>query len=111
MRLFPRKPDWLCRLIEDGGAHGSEQRSSRTQELKRQIELAKRLASVTTDQTTYQRLKEFADELRQGLERHLAARRSKHAIRARARELWEQEGRDLDFWLQAEPELKESGNE
>jgi hypothetical protein len=90
--------------------------SNDPRELKRQIEQAKRLASVTTDQTTYQRLKEFAEELRlrQRLQRHLAARRSKQEIRARARELWQQHGcptgRDLDFWLQAERELCQEGN-
>ena len=84
-------------------------------ELEREIERASRLASGVTDQTTYQRLKDFIEELRQRLRQRLAARRSKEAIRARARELWEQHGRpsgrDLEFWLQAERELKESGNE
>jgi hypothetical protein len=47
--------------------------SNDPQELKRQIELAKRLASVTTDFTTYQRLKEFVEELRQRLQQYLAA--------------------------------------
>lgn len=88
--------------------------SNDPQELNRQIEQATRLASVTTDLTTYQRLKEFAEELRQRLQRHVAARRSKHAIRARAREFWEQHGRptdrDLEFWLQAERELSEDEN-
>ena len=84
-------------------------------ELEREIERASRLASGVTDQTTYQRLRDFIEELRQKLRQRLAARRSKEAIRARARELWEQHGRpsgrDLEFWLQAERELKESGNE
>jgi hypothetical protein len=88
--------------------------SNDPRELKRQIEQAKRLASVTTDLTTFQRLKEFVEELRQRLQRHLAARRSKHAIRARARELWEQHGRptdrDLEFWLQAERELTDASD-
>jgi hypothetical protein len=89
--------------------------SNDPQELKRQIELAKRLASVTTDFTTYQRLKEFVEELRQRLQQYLAARRSKEEIRARARELWEQQGRptdrDLEFWLQAERELADERSE
>lgn len=84
-------------------------------ELEREIERASRLASGVTDQTTYQRLRDFIEELRQKLRQRLAARRSKEAIRARARELWEQHGRpsgrDLEFWLQAERELKESENE
>jgi hypothetical protein len=84
-------------------------------ELEREIERASRLASCTTDQTTYQRLKQFVEELRQRLQQHLAARRTKEAIRARAREVWEHHerptGRDLDFWLQAERELTERRNE
>src|SRR6185312_1223993 len=58
-----------------------------------------------------QRLKHFVDELKQNLRRRLTARRSKETIGARARELWEIEGRppgrDLDFWLQAEREFRE----
>jgi hypothetical protein len=61
------------------------------------------------------RLKEFVEELRQKLRWHLAALRFKEEIRARARELWEQHGRpksrDLEFWLQAERELGQDGNE
>jgi hypothetical protein len=67
-----------------------------------------------TDQTTYQRLKAFVEELRDRLQRRLAARRPKQEITARAHELWEQHGRptgrDLEFWLQAERELSEDEN-
>ena len=84
-------------------------------ELEREIEQASRLASCTTDQTTYQRLKDFVEELRQRLRQRLAARRSKEEIGARARELWEHHGRptgrDLEFWLQAERELRESDDD
>ena len=84
-------------------------------ELEREIERAKRLAASVTDQTTYQRLKEFVEELKQRLQQRLVARRSKEEIRARARELWEQHGRpagrDLEFWLQAESELRDHGSE
>jgi hypothetical protein len=84
-------------------------------ELERQIERARRLASHSTDQTTSQRLWGFVEELRQKLQRRLAARRSKEEIRARSRELWEQNGRpagrDEEFWLQAESELREHGSE
>ena len=83
-------------------------------ELQREIERANRLASGVGDQTTYQRLRQFVEELRQSLHRRLAARRAKEAIRARARELWEIDGRpagrDLDFWLQAEREFREAEN-
>jgi hypothetical protein len=65
--------------------------------------------------TTYQRLSEFVEELRQRLQRRLAARRSKEEIRARARERWAHNGRpvgrDLEFWLQAEAELREHRSE
>ena len=84
-------------------------------ELERQLEQAKRLASATTDLTTYQRLKEFVEELRQKLRHRRAARRSKEEIRARACQLWEQNGRpagrDIEFWLQAERELGEDRND
>ena len=78
-------------------------------ELERKIEQASRLANRVTDRTTVQRLRQFVEDLRARLRQHLAARRTKEEIRARARELWEQngrpEGRDLEFWLQAETEI------
>jgi hypothetical protein len=81
-------------------------------ELERELERAKRLAAGITDQTTYQRLRAFVEELRQRLQQRLAARRSKEKIRMRAWELWEQNGRpvgrDVEFWLQAERELQEN---
>jgi hypothetical protein len=53
--------------------------------------------------------------LKQRLQKRLAARRSKEQISARARELWEQHGRpagrDQEFWLQAESELRKNGSE
>jgi hypothetical protein len=49
--------------------------------------------------------------MKQKLRRRLEARRTKQAISARAREIWEQNGcpvdRDLEFWLQAESEINE----
>jgi hypothetical protein len=79
-------------------------------ELERKIEQASRIVSDVTDQTTYQRLTAWIDELRQKLQTRLAARRFKEEIRVRAHELWEQHGRpagrDEEFWLQAESELK-----
>ena len=78
-------------------------------ELERKIEQANRLANRVTDQTTVQRLLQFVEDLREKLRQRLAARRTKEEIRARARELWEQngcpEGRDLEFWLRAETEI------
>jgi hypothetical protein len=81
-------------------------------ELERKIERADRLALGVSDQTTYQWLKQFAEELRQRLRHLLTGRRAKEMVRARARELWEingrPAGRDLEFWLQAERELGET---
>jgi Protein of unknown function (DUF2934) len=78
-------------------------------ELERELERAKRLARSVTDQTTSQRLWRFVEELRQKLQRRVAARRLKQQISARAHELWEQHGRpvgrDEEFWLQAEAEV------
>lgn len=83
-------------------------------ELRRKLEQARRLASMTSDLTTMQRLREFADELSARLKNHFASRRQREEIRARARELWEENGRpsgrDLEFWLQAEREIQE-GNQ
>ena len=80
------------------------------QELKLKIERASRIASRVTDQTTIELLGAWVKELRQKLRQLLDARRTKHEIKARARELWEQNGcpagRDLKFWLQAESEIK-----
>jgi Protein of unknown function (DUF2934) len=79
-------------------------------ELERQIERARRLASGVTDQTTSQRLWAFVEELRQKLNRRLAARRLKQQTSARAHELCEQHGRpvgrDVEFWLEAESEVR-----
>ena len=84
-------------------------------ELEREIERASRLASGITDQTTYQWLKQFIEELRQRLHHLLAGRRAHEVVRARATELWEingrPAGRDLEFWLQAERELQEAENQ
>jgi len=58
-----------------------------------------------------ERLKAWIEALKQKLRQRLEARRTKQAISARAREIWEQNGRppdrDLDFWLQAESEINE----
>ena len=82
-------------------------------DLERKIEQASRIASSVTDQTTYERLTAWVGDLRQRLQKRLAARRSKEAFRTRAHELWEQHGRpsgrDVEFWLRAESELKDNG--
>ncbi len=84
-------------------------------ELERKIEQAVRIASSVTDQTTVQRLRAFVEDLRRKLRELLEVRRTKQEIRARARELWEQNGRpadrDLEFWLQAESEISERKRE
>jgi Protein of unknown function (DUF2934) len=84
-------------------------------ELERKIEQARRIASTITDQTTLERLRAWVEELKQSLRQRLGARRAKEEIKARARELWEQNGRpagrDLEFWLQAEAEMIERNRE
>ena len=81
------------------------------QELERKIDQATRIASRVTDQTTVERLRAWIEELKYRLRQRLQARRTKQAISARAREIWEQNGRpadrDLEFWLQAESEISE----
>ncbi len=84
--------------------------SEDSRDLERKIEQASRIASRVTDQTTAERLRAWIEELKQKLRQRLAARRVKLEITIRAREIWEQNGRpvgrDLEFWLQAECELR-----
>lgn len=58
-----------------------------------------------------QRLRAWIEDLKQKLRHRLEARRIKQEITLRAREIWEQNGRpsgrDLEFWLQAESEIRE----
>ena len=81
-------------------------------DLERKIEQAARIASRISDQTTVER-SAWIQDLRQRLQRRLDARRTKQQIGARAREIWEQNGRpanrDLEFWLQAESEIRSDG--
>lgn len=83
--------------------------------LETEIERAKRLAAGIGDRTTSERLWDFVEQLKQRLQNRRAARRFKVEIRARAHEIWEQNGRptgrDVEFWLQAEAELRERGTE
>lgn len=85
------------------------------QELERKIAQASRIASSVSDQTTVGRLLAWAEDLRRKLQQHREARRTKEEIRTRARELWERngrpEGRDLEFWLQAESEIIDRNRE
>ena len=89
--------------------------SSEQERLRRQIEQADRLACSITDQTTVERFRAFAGDLRQRLRRFLRRDKYHEAIRARAYELWERagwpSGRDLEFWLQAERELKDQAEQ
>ena len=61
-------------------------------ELERKIEQASRIASTLTDQTTIERLRGRVEQLRQGLRQRSATHRTYEEIKARARELWEQNG-------------------
>jgi hypothetical protein len=80
-------------------------------QLERKIDQATRIASRVNDQTTVERLWAWIEDMKQKLRRRREARRTKQAISARAREIWEQNGcpvdRDLEFWLQAESETNE----
>ena len=80
-------------------------------ELERRIAQASRLSFRITDDTTLGRLQGLVEELRGKLKSLRSSRRSQDEIRARARTLWEQngrpEGRDLEFWLQAESEIND----
>jgi len=80
-------------------------------ELERKIEQVSRIASNFCDQTTVERLTAWALDLRQRLRQIVDARRTKQEITKRAHELWEQSGhppdRDLEFWLQAETEIRD----
>jgi hypothetical protein len=80
-------------------------------ELERKIAQANRLSWRISDQTTYERLSAWVQELQQKLGQLLAARRTRQKIRERAYELWQENGRpaarDLEFWLQAESEITE----
>jgi hypothetical protein len=77
------------------------------EKIQHQLELATRVAGSLNDETTVQRLRSFADELQQKL-RWLIRRPQ---IKARAYELWEEAGRpaerDVEFWLEAERQIKE----
>ncbi|MCA1552268.1 DUF2934 domain-containing protein [Bradyrhizobium sp. BRP19] len=79
--------------------------------LEHQIELATKAASYIRDESTASRLRRFADELRQRL---FPSTRDRE-IKMRARELWEHAGRpvgrDVDFWLEAEREIKGRSDE
>jgi hypothetical protein len=79
-------------------------------ELERKIEQAIRISSSVSDETTVQRLQVFVGDLKHRLMQIVDGRRNKHEIRARARDLWEQngrpEGRDVEFWVQAEAEIR-----
>jgi hypothetical protein len=78
-------------------------------ELERKIAQASRISLRIADPTTYERLKAWVEELRQRLRQRRAARRMREEIAARARAIWEQDGRasgrDLEFWLQAGSEI------
>jgi len=77
------------------------------EKIEHQLELATRVAEIIKDETTVQRLRSLADELRRKLARLMRRRR----VKARAYELWEEAGRptgrDVEFWLEAERQVKQ----
>jgi hypothetical protein len=84
-------------------------------ELERKIALASRISASIDDRTTIERLRAWVEDMQQRLRGRLAARRTRQEIEARARELWDQNGRppdrDLEFWLQAEAEIDKGNTE
>jgi hypothetical protein len=54
------------------------------EELEREIELASRISASINDPTTIERLRRWAQDLRQCLREHLVARRTRQEIEARA---------------------------
>jgi len=79
--------------------------------IEHQIELATRAAALVKDETTGQRFRSFAEELKRKLRRMMG----RGQVRARAYELWEQAGRpagqDLEFWLEAERQIEDEREE
>ena len=75
--------------------------------IEHQLDLATRAAAHVSDEVTVRRLRKYAEELRQKLFQMI--RRPK--VRARAYELWMQAGqppdRDLEFWVEAERQVKD----
>jgi len=79
--------------------------------LEHQIELATRAAALVRDESTGQRFRSFAEELKRKLGRMMR----RGTVRARAYELWEQAGRpadrELEFWLEAERQIEDEREE
>lgn len=77
--------------------------------LEHQLELTRRAVSLISDGATVERLEAFAREISDRL-RRLKAASLVEETRRRAYELWENagrpEGRELEFWLQAEREVR-----
>lgn len=75
--------------------------------IEHQIELATRAAALVKDETTIQRFRNFAEELKRKLLRMM--RRGQ--VPTRAYELWEQAGRpadrEVEFWLEAEQQIEQ----
>ncbi|WP_339031194.1 DUF2934 domain-containing protein [Bradyrhizobium symbiodeficiens] len=74
--------------------------------IEHQIELATRAAALVRDETTGQRFRSYAEEMKRKLGRLM--RRGQ--VRTRAYELWERAGRpshrELEFWLEAERQVE-----
>jgi hypothetical protein len=80
-----------------------------SRQLRQKVQRYRTLARSVNDQETSQRILAFTDELEQ--EATMIERTTVEQISERARELWGQarkpEGRDEEFWDQAEQELQE----
>jgi hypothetical protein len=75
--------------------------------IEHQLDLAERTVAFVKDETLTDRLKNYAEELRQ----RLVCIVRKPRIRARAYQLWEEAGqpagRAVEFWLEAERQINE----
>jgi hypothetical protein len=80
--------------------------SDEPRDIEPKLAQANRVASLISDQTTRSRLSGWIDELKQMLRRHSEGRRNREAVRRRAHEMWELEGRPAgrDLGILAEVE-------
>jgi hypothetical protein len=109
--LFRKRPKWDNFRRETNSVSAGfllcweclmDQRKDDPQELARKMEQARRIVSGVVDDTTYRRLVAWIGELKRALQE----RKLRNKVRARARKIWEQNGRpsdrDVELWLQAE---------
>ena len=93
--------------VSDGRSSVMDRRAE-LQRLEHQLELANRVVRLVPDQPTTERLREFAHAIESRIA-DLHETEIEAAIRARAHRLWQRagcpEGRDLEFWTEAERQV------